>query len=283
MAPFPPEKGDYSIYLCSASWLEALYARCRAAGVPSELVKPRYILPQTALNSRCKANPSLIALAGRVITPVCCAGPQRHYIYILCDPELVALKIFAAPEVLAAAERVGVKPGTIFTEESCGTNALALAREHQRLVAIRGEQHYCKLFKDWWCVASPVKDPVGRTVGYLDISMHAEKELGLATAHLQTLVARIEDGFLQAELRARQRNGAAPAPSRLPPEVAEKLTPREREILEHLILEFTNQEIAAKLYLSLETVKKHRRNIYRKLGVQEPREFLRRLRNRSLY
>ncbi len=78
VAPFPPEKGDYSIYLCSALWLRALYARCRAAGVPSELVKPRYILPQTALNSRCEANPSLIALAGRVITPVCCAGPQRQ-------------------------------------------------------------------------------------------------------------------------------------------------------------------------------------------------------------
>ncbi|WP_334110820.1 hypothetical protein [Thermodesulfitimonas autotrophica] len=73
---------------------------------------------------------------------------KGNYIYILCAPDLVAFKIFAAPEVLAAAERAGVKPGTVFTEESCGTNALALAREHNRLVAIRGEQHYCRLFKD---------------------------------------------------------------------------------------------------------------------------------------
>ncbi|WP_211204532.1 hypothetical protein [Ammonifex degensii] len=117
----------------------------------------------------------------------------------------MALKIFAAPEVLAATERKGVKPGTVFTEESCGTNALALAKEHQRLVAIRGEQHYCRLFENWWCVASPVRDPADRTVGYLDISLHAEKELRLAAAHLQTLVNLIEKELYLRELERKLR------------------------------------------------------------------------------
>ncbi|MEW6448767.1 MAG: hypothetical protein AB1426_11925 [Bacillota bacterium] len=79
----------------------------------------------------------LITFSERVITPDCYTGPAQNFIYILCDPELVALKIFAAPEVLVAAEDFGIKPGTVFTEASCGTNALALAREHNRLVAIR--------------------------------------------------------------------------------------------------------------------------------------------------
>ncbi|MEW6448538.1 MAG: LuxR C-terminal-related transcriptional regulator [Bacillota bacterium] len=178
---------------------------------------------------------------------------------------------------MAATERVGVKPGTAFTEASCGTNALALAWEHQRLVAIRGEQHYCRLFKDWWCVAGPINGPPGSVLGYLDISMHAEKELGLAAAHLQTLVTRIEDGFLLAELRARQKNGAAPAPFLLPPEVAEKLTPREREVLQ-LILEWLDDaEIAKRLYMSVGTAKTHRRNICQKLGVSNLRELLAKL------
>ncbi|MEW6772313.1 MAG: LuxR C-terminal-related transcriptional regulator [Bacillota bacterium] len=285
MSPFPKEPGppDYHDYLCSPAELKASYDCCRALRVPVELKRPQKILPKSVLASRRRDNSLLLTSAEEVITPHHYAGPQKHHIYILCAPELVALKILAAPEVLAAAEEAGVKPGTVFTEESCGTNALALAREHNRLVAIRGEQHYCKLFKDWWCVAGPLKDPAGSIIGYLDISLPAEKELGLAGEHLRTLAARIEDRLLLAELRARQRNGAAPVPFLLPPEVAEKLTPREREILEYLILEFTNQEIAAKLYLSLETVKKHRRNIYRKVGVQDPREFLRRLRNRPLY
>ncbi|MEW6448950.1 MAG: LuxR C-terminal-related transcriptional regulator [Bacillota bacterium] len=202
-------------------------------------------------------------------SPVCCVGPQRHYIYILCDPELVALKIFAAPEVLIAIEEAGIKPGTVFTEESCGTNALALAREHQRLVAIRGEQHYCRLFKNWWCVAGPVKDPAGNVIGYLDISMHAEKELGLAAVHLQALVDSIQREFLLQELSHRRQVDPIPAaPSRIPPEIAAKLTAREREVLELLLRGLGSKEIAVKLHLSVSTVEDYRKRIYQKLGVR---------------
>jgi LuxR family maltose regulon positive regulatory protein len=50
-------------------------------------------------------------------------------------------------------------------------------------------------------------------------------------------------------------------------EWVEPLSEREREVL-HLIAEgLSNQEVAARLYLSLHTVKVHARNIYAKLGV----------------
>jgi LuxR family maltose regulon positive regulatory protein len=49
--------------------------------------------------------------------------------------------------------------------------------------------------------------------------------------------------------------------------LVEPLSEREIEVL-HLIAEgLTNPEIAARLYLSLNTVKVHTRNIYGKLGV----------------
>jgi transcriptional regulator of acetoin/glycerol metabolism len=280
--PFSPKPGaragDYHLDLCPPAELVQSYARCYSLEVPPDLIKPRRILSETELGPCLKAGASFIAVAEGVITPVCRAGLQREYIYILCDPELVALKIFAAPEVLAAAEEVGVRPGTVFTEASCGTNALALARERNRPVAIRGEQHYCQLFKDWWCVASPVKDPNGKISGFLDISMHAEKELGLATALLQTLVALIERELLLVELTQRQQTDSiALAPLRIPPEVAKKLTAREREVLK-LILEWLDDvEIAKRLSLSIWTVRTHRRNIYQKLGVSNLRELLAKL------
>ncbi|MEW6574029.1 MAG: LuxR C-terminal-related transcriptional regulator [Bacillota bacterium] len=179
------------------------------------------------------------------------------------------LKIFATPEELGAIEEAGVKPGTVFTEESCGTNALALARENNRLLAIRGEQHYCKLFKDWWCVAGPVKDLEGKTIGYLDISLDAEKELGLAAAHLQALVNLIEKELYLRELeRKLQQTGVRLPPSlAIPPEVERELTPREQEVAQLLLCRLRNKEIAEKLRLSIRTVRKHRQNIYQKLGV----------------
>jgi LuxR family maltose regulon positive regulatory protein len=52
------------------------------------------------------------------------------------------------------------------------------------------------------------------------------------------------------------------------PQYIESLSKREIEVLELIALGLTNQEIAARLYLSLHTVKVHARNIYGKLGVK---------------
>ena len=56
-----------------------------------------------------------------------------------------------------------------------------------------------------------------------------------------------------------------PKPS--PTEMVEPLSARELEVLGLIAEGHSNQEIAAKLYLSLNTVKVHSSNIYGKLGV----------------
>lgn len=47
-----------------------------------------------------------------------------------------------------------------------------------------------------------------------------------------------------------------------------KLTNREQQVLELIIEEYTNQEIANQLYISLPTVETHRKNLVTKLGVK---------------
>jgi LuxR family maltose regulon positive regulatory protein len=61
---------------------------------------------------------------------------------------------------------------------------------------------------------------------------------------------------------------AAPSESRAPrSELIEPLSERELEVLQLIAGGLTNREIAARLFLSLNTVKAHTRNIYGKLGV----------------
>lgn len=48
----------------------------------------------------------------------------------------------------------------------------------------------------------------------------------------------------------------------------EALTEREQEILEHICMELTNQEIADKLFISVRTVDAHRRNLLKKTGAR---------------
>lgn len=46
------------------------------------------------------------------------------------------------------------------------------------------------------------------------------------------------------------------------------LTAREQELLRHIVDGYTNQEIAEKMFLSIETVKTYRKNLVQKLGTK---------------
>jgi LuxR family transcriptional regulator, transcriptional regulator of spore coat protein len=50
--------------------------------------------------------------------------------------------------------------------------------------------------------------------------------------------------------------------------MAMTLTKREHEILELIVKELTTEQIAKYLSISIPTVESHRRNMFRKLGVQ---------------
>lgn len=65
------------------------------------------------------------------------------------------------------------------------------------------------------------------------------------------------------------RTLAATTPQAVGPEL---LTKREADVLDHLRQGKSNAEIAHALTVSIETVRTHRRNIYRKLGVSSRRE-----------
>lgn len=52
------------------------------------------------------------------------------------------------------------------------------------------------------------------------------------------------------------------------PKTSHVVTRREKEILQLIVDEHTNQEIADKLFLSLRTVENHRNNLLQKLGVK---------------
>ena len=63
------------------------------------------------------------------------------------------------------------------------------------------------------------------------------------------------------------------------PLAVEPLSEREREVLALISVGLSNREVAQRLYLTLNTVKVHTRNIYRKLGVHSRTQAVTRARN----
>ncbi|MFB7501681.1 helix-turn-helix transcriptional regulator [Streptomyces sp. NPDC056161] len=64
--------------------------------------------------------------------------------------------------------------------------------------------------------------------------------------------------------------------------VVEELSPRERDVLGRLAQLMSTEEIAADLYVSINTVKTHLKSAYRKLSVNRRADAVRRARERGL-
>jgi LuxR family transcriptional regulator, maltose regulon positive regulatory protein len=112
----------------------------------------------------------------------------------------------------------------------------------QRALALAEPEGYVRLFADEGA-------PLARL-------LEREREAG---GGMQTYLQRLQAAFA-TQLTAH------PASLALHP-AAEPLTAREREVLRLIAEGLSNQELAARLHLSPQTVKVHTRNIYSKLGV----------------
>ncbi len=79
------------------------------------------------------------------------------------------------------------------------------------------------------------------------------------------------------------RHGERPRPESLsPPLVAVELSGRERDVLERLARMMSTEEVAADLYVSVNTVKTHLKSVYRKLAVNRRGDAVRRARDLRL-
>ncbi len=102
----------------------------------------------------------------------------------------------------------------------------------------------------------------------------------LRQAHARSSVP----GYVASLLRVfgEQHVSDLPPPSTLPSPLAEPLTEREREVLRLLLAGASNREIARRLVLSVNTVKRHVYNLCGKLGVQSRTQAIVRARDLNL-
>jgi LuxR family maltose regulon positive regulatory protein len=96
-------------------------------------------------------------------------------------------------------------------------------------------------------------------------------------------VAGAYRGFLLSGSASRREIPFQPANSgHQDPVIVETLTDREREVLRFASSMFSTEEIARSMYLSVNTVKTHFKNIFRKLGATRRGEAVRRAKKLGL-
>jgi len=110
--------------------------------------------------------------------------------------------------------------------------------------------------------------------GWLEPVLRRDPEL--IDAHRRLLTPILGPEQLPAPAKAQTQNRAAPVL------VVEPLTERELEVLTHVSGMLNTAEVAGEMYISVNTVKTHLRNIYRKLAAAHRNEAVRRARELQL-
>ncbi len=95
---------------------------------------------------------------------------NTHNMVILTDAHGVIVHSLGDDDFLEKADRVALKPGVAWSEESKGTNAIGTAIAEKTATLVHAEQHYLAANHFLTCSAAPITDHQGNVIGVLDVS-----------------------------------------------------------------------------------------------------------------
>lgn len=246
-------------YHVDPAWLAASHKRCDRAGLSRDIKSPRDVLRGQQRAEFLAENSRLLVKVRPLLTQLYREIPDQSCILIFTDRDGRTLDIISSPEMLDLCKKIGLSQGTSFREESCGTTAISWALHYGDTVVLRGEQHYCVMFHDWCCVASPIRDPEGNVTGCMDLSTRREADLGVTAA----LIRRVAGEITRVLSPSKEPSDKTPPCP---------ISPRQREILALLAYGLTRKGIALRLHISVGTVGTQLKSLYQKLGGRNDNE-----------
>jgi transcriptional regulator of acetoin/glycerol metabolism len=171
--------------LVSESWQRSL-----AAHVDPDRRTPPVVIGQSEIPHLRDAHP-LNAVMPLLRSTLVSIADEAMHVMLVTDADGTILWREGAAAVLNSADEVGLMPGTRWSEDAIGTNAMGTTLAVDAPVTIHSAEHLVRTYHTWTCAAAPVHDPdTGTILGAIDISgpLHtvhpAMKQLVSATAQL---------------------------------------------------------------------------------------------------
>ncbi|GEL20865.1 helix-turn-helix domain-containing protein [Pseudonocardia asaccharolytica] len=190
--------------IISESWRRSL-----AAHVDPEKRTPPVVFTPDELHDIRATHPLGTVMPLLRSTLVSIADEAMH-VMLVTDAEGHILWREGAASLLAKGDRVGLFPGTQWSEDAIGTNAMGTTIAVDAPVQIHSAEHLVRTYHTWTCVAAPVHDPdTGAILGAIDISgpLHtvhpALVQLVSATAQLAENQLRVQLAIADERLRMR--------------------------------------------------------------------------------
>jgi sigma-54 dependent transcriptional regulator, acetoin dehydrogenase operon transcriptional activator AcoR len=124
-----------------------------------------------------------------------------NFMIAFANADGLLLDIITDPSFSETSDAASIRPGTVWTEGTCGTNGLGTAAYLKRAIVVHGREHFFPRYNNLTCVAAPIFAPDGELAGILDASSDCMSR----QAHTQALVAmaatQIENGLFREHHR----------------------------------------------------------------------------------
>jgi transcriptional regulator of acetoin/glycerol metabolism len=222
-------------------------------GLTKSIDAPLISLEEKEIKRKLQENKKLIEVFRKCVNRVH-TQLKKKYIFLLMDSEGYLLDILYNKKIYKNIIGLGIRRGISFREESCGTNAISLAMELKQLIYLKPEEHYCDIFKQWYCIAMPLCID-NDIVGYLDTSTVKHNMTDEMIGFIDLLVYKIVNEY-KREMDLKSQ------------EDLEKLTDKQIEIIKKCVEGYKELAISIELGLKSSTVKYHKKEIIKKLRVK---------------
>lgn len=149
------------------------WQRCLEWGVnPHQPTVPEF-LDCEKLRERRTANQELLDVAFPVLQGIEGFANTLNFIVTLSDNLGYVLELIGNEGVAHSVEKGNYKPGSKWSENIAGTNAIGTSILTKQPIQISTYEHYCVCSHDWECAGAPIKNPVTEEViGVVSMTCH---------------------------------------------------------------------------------------------------------------
>jgi sigma-54 dependent transcriptional regulator, acetoin dehydrogenase operon transcriptional activator AcoR len=120
-----------------------------------------------------------------------------NFMIAFATPEGVLLDFVSDSSFDDASGAASIRPGSVWTEEFCGTNGLGTAAHLKRQIVVHGGEHFFSRYNNLTCTASPIFAPDGSLAGILDASSNCLSRQSHTQALVGMAATQIENGLFR--------------------------------------------------------------------------------------
>lgn len=115
-----------------------------------------YVESQTFYNHLKTKTKSLYIYTSSVLKDMTKHFDKESYGYGIFSEDGYLLKLYGGEKFSRWCEEIGIKTGSLWSEETIGTNAVAIGLKYKRYMETVGEEHFCWRLKDTACYFQPI-------------------------------------------------------------------------------------------------------------------------------